>query len=263
MKQCLTVRSFIGSHSADWEDAQMFQHDSVEITAILDGSGFFRWNQGRCLVESGQVVLIPCRLWHSFHASSPIRFGVLLIDDLPPSLDDLFARLTVPNEPQIITLSTIDRDIYKQLFHQWLRVAFETLKEPQLNQEAWIRVLLLFLFEHSHSSEVRLSIPQVADFLRTNLNTAVTVAQLASDAGLSAEGLRNQFRKSYGITPKQFQQLSRLTEAKWLISSAERDMASIASELGFSQIHSFSTWFKKMEGVSPSFWRKAQRAQHE
>jgi len=68
--------------------------------------------------------------------------------------------------------------------------------------------------------------------------------------------------KVHGMTPKQYQQMSKMTEAKWLLSSSDKDMQAIAEAIGFEQLHSFSTWFKKLEGSSPTEWRKAQRLFH-
>lgn len=259
----LQVRSFIGSHPATWEDPQMFQHDSVEVTAIMQGKGRFRWNQRETPVEEGHVVIIPPRLLHSFHADSAIRFGVLLVENVTPVIRSTLSKLVKADTPRIIRLAPIDSNEYNTLFQRWLRVAFSTLHEPELTYAAWIQVLLLFLFERGQAPEARLSVAQVADFLRTHLDTNVTVAQLAKQAGLSEEGLRSQFRKMYGTTPKQYQQRCRLTEAKWLLGASEREMSSVSSDLGFTHLHSFSTWFKQLEGISPSEWRKSQRALHE
>lgn len=256
------VRSFIGSHDKDWGDPQFFMHSSIEITAVLEGSGYFCWDEHRTVVEAGQVVLIPSDISHSFHAVTPIRFGVILIDGMPSDIGPIFHRLVPGPSPITITLSKMDRDEYERLFHQWLHLAFSVLKDRELTQIAWIRILLLFLFEHSYTSTNALSMIQIADLMRQNLREPLPISDFAKLASLSEEGFRKKFYKVYGMTPKQYQQTCRLTEAKWLLS-AGRDMQTIADAIGFLQLHSFSSWFKKLEGMSPSDWRASQRLYHE
>jgi AraC family transcriptional regulator len=258
----LQFKSFIGTHDGDWEDTSFNRHDSVEITLIMDGSGLFRWGSCQFPVDAGQVILIPSDILHSFHAVTAIRFGVLLVDGLPPDIQKIFNHLLMEQQPRIISLSQLDKEQYELLFRQWLRIAFLPLKEPDKTHLAWIQVLLLFLQEHSHSSPQALSTAHIADFIRQNMQMGLQISELAIMAGLTEDGLRKRFLKVYGMTPKHYQQTCRLVEAKWLLNSSDKDMQAIAEMIGFSQLHSFSSWFKDLEGSSPSEWRKSQRLYH-
>ncbi|GIP31507.1 AraC family transcriptional regulator [Paenibacillus sp. J2TS4] len=263
MTVLLEVRSFIGTHGKDWEDERLWRHRDLEITVVLEGRGRFCREDDERTVDAGHVILIPSGVPHSFHAITPIRFGVLLIDGLPPEVRNLFDRLIIGGLPRIIALSRLDQDHYERLFREWLRVHFSPLKEPERNYLVWIEMLLLFLNEHSHSDQQALSISHIGDYIRQHLQDSIQIAALASMAGLSEEGFRKRFYKIYGRTPKQYQQMCRLAEAKWLLSSSDKDMQSIANLIGFTQLHSFSLWFKKLEGCPPSEWRARQRLYHQ
>ncbi len=262
MRDAIEVRTFIGTHSYDWEDSTMFQHDSLEQTLILEGRGLFRWGGEEHSVESGQIVLIPPNIRHSFHAITPIRFGVLLVDGLPPETRALFDSLVPESHPRVITLSRIDQEEFEALFFQWMRTASTSLKDPQKSYSAWIQVMLLFLYEHSQTGRMALSVTHVADYIRQHLRENLLISDMAKQAALSEEGFRKRFYSVYGMTPKQYQQKYRLSEAKWLLSSTDKDMQTIAEAIGFEQQHSFSSWFKKLEQRSPSEWRKLQRLYH-
>ncbi|MEC0227601.1 helix-turn-helix domain-containing protein [Paenibacillus alba] len=262
MYQPLQIRSFIGTHDKDWEDPSFFRHDSLEITVILEGRGLFRYQDRQFDVDTGQVVLIPSDFPHSFHAVTAIRFGVLLMDGLPMGTRVWFDKLITGNVPRIISLSRLDREQYELLFRQWLRIYSAPLKEREENYLTWIQVLSLFIYEHSQSEQQALSITYAADYIRQNLQRGIQISDLAQIAGLSEEGFRKQFHKVYGMTPKRYQQKSKLTEAKWLLSSSDKDMQSISELIGFSGLHAFSGWFKKLEGQSPTEWKKLQRMYH-
>lgn len=256
------IRSFIGTHDKDWEDKQVFSHESREITIVLEGSGYFRSEGKQVAINAGQVVLIPSFIPHSFHAMTPIRFGVLLIDGLPVRIQPFFDQQINNGHPTIITFSRMDHEQYEILFRQWLRVISSSLKEPERTYSAWVEMLLLFIDEHSHFDQQALSIAHIADFIRQNIQHGFQISDLSELAGLTEDGLRKQFFKVYEVTPKQYQQKCRLTEAKWLLSSSDKDLQSIAELVGFPQIHHFSSWFKKLEGNAPSEWRKKQRMYH-
>lgn len=263
----LKIKSFIGTHDKDWEDADYYQHDSVEITIVLEGRGWFRYENTQYAIESGHIILIPAKIPHSFHALSPIRFGVLLIEGLPTETQLLFNQLLSSgpksaNLPYIIALSKFDQEQYELLFRHWLRVVSSILKEPQKQYAAWIQVLLLFINEHAQSDQQALSMTRAADYIRDNLQSGIHISGLATLAGLTEEGFRKRFYNVYQMTPKQYHQMCKLSEAKWLLSSSDKDVQAIAELVGFSLLHSFSTWFKKLEGTSPSEWRKIQRLYH-
>lgn len=259
MMEC---KSFIGAHDEHWEDDGLRSHQELEITLIMEGSGRFCAHGREARVEPGNVVLIPSEVPHSFHALSPIRFGVLLVGRIPPEVRELFDRLIQEDRTRIIALSHLDRDRYERLFREWLRIHSSPLKDPLRNYLVWVELLLLFLSEHSHSDHQALSISFIGDFIRQHIRDPMHVSTLAEMAGLSEDGFRKQFAKIYGMSPKQYQQQCRLAEAKWLLSSSDKDLLTLAESVGFSQLHSFSLWFKKMEGCPPSEWRNRQRLYH-
>lgn len=216
-----------------------------------------------CLWKQDKLFLYLLNVPHSFHARSPIRFGVLLIAGLPLESQINFNVLIQGGSPTIITLSQMDQELYEALFRQWLRVITSSLKEPEKSYQAWIQVLLLFLYERSRYNRLAISVRHAADYITQHLQLNLHISDLASLAGLSEEGFRKRFYKVYGMTPKQFHQMKRLDEAKWLLSASDKDMQFIADSLGFSYLPSFSTWFKKLEGTSPTEWRKEQRLYHQ
>ena len=140
----MECKSFIGAHDEHWEDDGLRSHQELEITLIMEGSGRFCARQGS---ESGirERGSHSVRGPHSFHALSPIRFGVLLADRIPSEVKELFDRLIQDGRTRIIALSRLDRDRYERLFREWLRIRSAPLKDPIRNYAVWVELLLLFL----------------------------------------------------------------------------------------------------------------------
>jgi len=82
------------------------------------------------------------------------------------------------------------------------------------------------------------------------------VAFYAAELFKSPKTLSNIFKKIGAKTPLQFIQERVLLEARRMIGYTDKTIAEIGYELGFSDVQSFSRFFKKQEGVSPSIYRE-------
>lgn len=252
-------RSFIGTRDGDWQDPGFHDHKTLEISILMEGRGVFEWMEKLEPLEAGHVIIVPASLPHRFEGMGKNRYGVIHMEHIPARLMDMLKRIVPDERPTVFTLSPLDKERYERLFREWLRTMSAALKERSWNNTAWAEVLVLFLLEHSQADREALTIAKAGDWIRENLQHGVQMSDLAELAGLTEAGFRRLFEQIYHMSPKQYQQQCRMAEAKWQLSSSDKDMMEIADLIGFSRQHSFSLWFKKLEGVSPSEWRKMQQ----
>jgi AraC-like DNA-binding protein len=253
------IRSFIGTFNEDWYDIGFHQNTTLEIEIVLEGRGLFEWPERKVFVEAGHIVVIPPGIPHRFAAVTKIRFGVIHLQHMPPALEEVAGQLARGyGQPRIYAMSRIDSDRFVKLFREWLRVLASPLKNSQRTHDVWAELMLLYLHEHAQTDLQAMTITKAADFLRASLRENVQMADLAELTGLTVAGFRRTFEKIYGLSPKQYQQQCRMEEAKWLLSATDKDLNEIAVQVGFHRLHSFSQWFKSMEGAPPSLWRKRQ-----
>ncbi|MEK3886308.1 AraC family transcriptional regulator [Bacillus sp. FSL K6-3431] len=254
----IRTSSAIANHEPGWRIEH--QHSAVEISVVFEGKGmFFAENQSK-EIQEGSVVLVRKNVDHCFQAITPIRFGVLMIDYLPEGTTQFFEQLITTNRTKIISISPYELHQYLSLFKNWLRTISQPfLKEKNLLIKNWIEILLLNLLQNAHMGDKVFSVSQAADFIRNHLEQDIVMNNLAEQTGLSESTFRRYFKEEYGISPKQFQQQYRMAEAKWLLRSSEKFFQEIGENVGFSSVHSFSSWFKKYEGLNPSEWRKQQQ----
>jgi AraC family transcriptional activator of pobA len=85
-----------------------------------------------------------------------------------------------------------------------------------------------------------------------HFRTHTTVKEYASLLSKSPKTLSNIFKKYIDRSPLQIIQHRRLLEAKRLLMSDRKSIKEIAFNLGFSDVQTFSHFFKKQEGRSPS-----------
>lgn len=85
-----------------------------------------------------------------------------------------------------------------------------------------------------------------------------TVKEYADLLFKSPKTLSNVFKKMGTTTPLQFIHNRIMIEAKRLLTYSDQTISDITYELGFSDIHVFSRFFKKNEGVSPQNFREGK-----
>jgi AraC family transcriptional regulator len=88
-----------------------------------------------------------------------------------------------------------------------------------------------------------------------NLDTRMTVRDLASQCGVSASHFSRAFRKSSGKSPYQWLLALRIERARLLLES-EAGIAEIALTCGFADQSHFTRVFTKIVGMSPGAWRR-------
>ncbi|NOU92679.1 helix-turn-helix domain-containing protein [Paenibacillus sp. LMG 31456] len=259
MKPDFHVRSFVATKDTDWADAGFHQHRTLEISILLEGRGVFEWSGSKLNLEAGQVIIVPPVLLHRFEGKQRNRYGVMHLEQIPPRIMEHLADFESGSMPKVIALSRLDKERFEWLFREFLRILASPLKKKIRTYIAWVEVIVLFLLEHSQTDQHALTVTKAADYIRENLRQGVQIGDLATLAGLTEAGFRRLFEEIYDMSPKQYLQQCRMAEAKWLLSSSNKELNEIAEQIGFVRLHSFSLWFKKVEGMPPSEWRKMQQ----
>lgn len=89
-------------------------------------------------------------------------------------------------------------------------------------------------------------------FMRSHFYFNVPVEKFAQLTGRSLAGFKRDFQKTFGTSPRQWLQETRLTEARHLIEKKHQKPSAIYLDLGFESLSHFSHSFKKMFGKAPS-----------
>ena len=95
------------------------------------------------------------------------------------------------------------------------------------------------------------------DYLGSHFSDpALTNRELAEQANISEVYFRKLFKKSYGISPKQYVLELRIRHAKTLLSENASSVTAIAEACGFSSVYHFCRAFKETTGQTPREWSK-------
>ena len=95
-------------------------------------------------------------------------------------------------------------------------------------------------------------------FVEQHFKTKHTVKEYADLVYKSPKTLSNIFKKHGNVTPLKYIHNRIILEARRLILYTDKSVSDISYLLGFSDVQSFSRFFKKLEGISPQNFRKRE-----
>lgn len=101
---------------------------------------------------------------------------------------------------------------------------------------------------------------RVSDYINANICADITLAELATVAGLSANHFSACFKTTTGMPPYRFVLRGRLDQAVEYLVTTDRSISDIAHELRFPSHAHMSTRFKRFFGIQPSSLRREWRA---
>lgn len=96
-----------------------------------------------------------------------------------------------------------------------------------------------------------------------NLDTGITVTELAQACSLSRSHFTRMFRDTLHVPPQQWMREQRLRKSKELLGGSGMMLAEIALECGFCDQSHFCRTFVKAEGMSPQAWQRQASIQTE
>lgn len=99
----------------------------------------------------------------------------------------------------------------------------------------------------------------VKDFIDCNYHKNLRLKELANIGMLSENHLLRNFNQIFDVTPFQYISKKRIQEAKRQILETNKTIKEIAFDIGYLSFGNFSSYFKNIEGQSPSSLRKSKK----
>ena len=96
----------------------------------------------------------------------------------------------------------------------------------------------------------------IISFINNNYSRDITVEDIAKHVHISPTYVRRICNETNGSSPAKIISQKRLNVAKALLANDNSSIEEISSLVGFANIYSFSNYFKKNAGSSPTAYRK-------
>lgn len=102
----------------------------------------------------------------------------------------------------------------------------------------------------------KMEISQVKSFLDEHYKEKLSLESVASHFFIDKHYLARRFKEQYGVTLVTYLQQVRITHAKRMLRFTDKSIEEIGLECGIGELNYFSRVFKKLEGISPSEFRR-------
>ena len=97
---------------------------------------------------------------------------------------------------------------------------------------------------------------EICDYLCENMDTHITISELADMFNVSPTHLKKSFRDVYGLPVYAYTRSRKMLKAAELLRDTDRKIIDIAGELGYDNGSKFSKAFSDVMGSTPSVFRK-------
>ena len=248
----------IRPHTSKREKLQSYLCFMVE-----DGEGELVYEGKKYELKTGDVVFIDCRKAYSHSTGMNLNAGLWSLrwcHFYGPSMPAIYAKycerggLPVIRGADVSQYAAILTDIYT------LASSSDYIRDMRINGK--LNDLLTLLMESSWHREAhtnapkKMEISRVKSFLDEHYKEKLSLESVASHFFIDKHYLARLFKEQYGVTLVTYLQQVRITHAKRMLRFTDKSIEEIGLECGIGELNYFSRVFKKLEGVSPSEFRR-------
>ena len=232
-----------------------------QLLYITEGEGIFHSKTvPEAKLKEGDFFLLFPGEWHSYHPTGLRGWKKYWIGFRGQNMDDrVRAGFLSPTKPiyHVGFSDTIVR-LYKNAFDS-------AIAEEAYTQQVMagiVNLLIGLMYSKERNIELKTRNQTHVDLInrarlriREELESSLTIQQVAEDLGMSYSNFRKLFKEHTGLSPATYQQDLRLLRAKELLTTTDMSIKEIAYKLNFESPDYFSAKFKIKTGRKPSEMR--------
>lgn len=130
------------------------------------------------------------------------------------------------------------------------------IEETSILQKTFFEILSEHLTNHSVKfTKSDTMVKNVVDYFENNYMKKIEISEIAEMFGYSRNHLSREFKKKYGMSPKEYLLALRIEKSKVLLDVGKSNIQEVALTVGFEDALYFSRYFSKKVGVTPSQYK--------
>ena len=238
-------------------------HGHAELCLLLEGRCRFSFEHAGCVLQAGDLVVLPAGLPHAEAYVRPgevYRLAWWSLNEAEPRLHvTRYARRGGFAMEHLMNLALLPADAREKLAK--LRALAASARRPDADavREAMLSVTLALYRRVLDGGEAQLDsraqlVRRATEFVRANTGRALALADVANAVHVSPNYLTSLFRAETGTPLGRFVLAERIALAQRRLRSAGATVKSVAAELGFADPFTFSRAFKRVTGRAPRAW---------
>lgn len=223
---------------------------------LKKGSFWIEINGKKEIVSMGDCYILPDYIHYRRNVIEPIEFVYVKFTSnpiCPYTMEIPLGKATFNDKQRFISnITSLEGLLSKEdslsagycehlLLDILFQIYFENHPEHTLNEN--------FV---CHDTDVNNAIT----YINKNLTEKILIDEICRNIGTNASTLNFKFRREFNLSIGQYIVRHRINKARKLLISTSYSVSEIAVRCGFQDVYYFSNVFKKMQGVSPSKYRK-------
>jgi AraC family transcriptional regulator len=235
------------------------RYPAYELLLITKGKGWFMHAGREIELVQGDCLIHDMRYPHAYRSNpdDPYEMYFLVFDGL--DIDPLWKRF-FSSPYAVISINLVNCPLEETFLNikQLLRDE-SAIDEIAVSSSVYlllVQFFQIFAGNKGGGGAKQQSIAAAKSFIDSHFTEIEQIKDIAVHANLSLYHFIRQFKKQYGLTPKEYLLSKRIHYAKRLLLITDLAVGEIAERSGFPNYNSFLHSFIKIEQLSPTSYRK-------
>ena len=237
--------------------------DEFELLYVTNGHGRVMIGARLFPLTPGTLYMINGEDVHSVTPNTGTEY-VRTILNLPKEY--LHRLLASAKEPELLPMLLQKGAVrLDSLAAERVEREFEAVYNAKEHKNLLFAGALLALFSACTASASQVSpdfggiISSVLSYIDQNITAKITLDDIEKHTFVSKYHVCHKFKRTVGMTPGEYILKRRLSLAKKLLSGSDSALSEIAMSTGFGSFSYFSSSFKRLEGITPTEYRRRYR----
>lgn len=247
----------IAPHSSNRDGLQSFL-----CFIVMEGTGRLYYDDHEYSMEKGDCAFIDCKkaYTHTTGVEGDKLWSLQWCHFYSTNLQDIYRKYRERGGKSVFHPTKFKQIVRTMDSIYEIAKSDDYIRDMRINDK--LSYLLTLLMEESwHPDSVvkrqkKVEIVKIKEYLDANYNKKVSLDELCSTFYINKYYMMKLFSEAYGTTINNYVNSVRVTKAKQLLRFSDKRIDEIGSELGFDDANYFSRLFKKIEGMSPSEYRR-------
>lgn len=226
---------------------------------VLDGKGILNYEGKEYLLNKGDVAFIDCTKPYSHTTVEPDLWSLQWCHFNGNTMKLIYEKYRDRGGSPVIHAFHMNQftELLSSLYD--VSISDDSLRDMHINEK--LNRLVTLIMEEAEirdtvSERKKLDINRVRKYLDEHYKERITLDDLSSSFFINKFYLTRVFRETYGSTINNYILSHRITESKQLLRFTDMSVEQIAETVGMEDSGYFARAFKKVEGISPTEYRK-------
>jgi AraC-like DNA-binding protein len=236
-------------------------HESYCIGIVDSGARLIEENKNSHLVREKEVFILNPDMPHQSKTVNRKGHSYRVLSIKPHVMECLVSQMdTKCAQPPTFQLIRIgDKYVFRKI-----RNFFDLILEddPLEKETAFLSILTEIIAKYSKNATMmakqksqKKSVQKACDFIKSNYQNKITLAQLSMIACLNPVYFQKVFLKEKGITPNEFLLKIRIEKARNMLHQGA-GIAEVSLATGFTDQSHFTRYFSRTMGITPGRYLK-------